>query len=64
MFDSSQPYGPEPARLLYLGQEYWNGLIRPSAKDLPDPRIQLASLMSPALACRFFATNANWEAHN
>ena len=30
--------------------------------DLPDPRIEPASLMSPALADRFFTTSATWEA--
>ena len=40
-------------------QEYWNGLPCPPPGDLSDPGIQLASLMSPALAGRFFTT---WEA--
>ena len=30
--------------------------------DLPDPRIEPVSLMSPALACGFFTTSATWEA--
>ena len=30
--------------------------------DLPDPGIEPASLMSPALAGGFFTTSANWEA--
>ena len=34
----------------------------PSPGDLPDPGIELASLMSPALAGGFFATGATWEA--
>ena len=29
--------------------------------DLPDPGIEPASLMSPSLASRFFATSATWE---
>ena len=31
-------------------QEYWSGLPFVSPEDLPDPRIELASLMSPVLA--------------
>ena len=34
----------------------------PSSRDLPDPGIELVSLMSPALADGFFTTSANWEA--
>ena len=30
-------------------QEYWNGLPFPSPRDLPNPGIESASLMSPAL---------------
>ena len=30
-------------------QEYWSGLPCPSLADLPDPGIEPASLMSPAL---------------
>ena len=32
-----------------------------SPGDLPDPGIQLASLMSPVLAGRFFTNSATWE---
>ena len=31
--------------------------------DIPDPGIEPASLMSTALAGRFFTTGATWEAH-
>jgi len=44
-------------------QEYWSGLPRPPPGDLPDPGIELASLLSPALAGRFFTTGATREAH-
>ena len=30
-------------------QEYWSAFPFPSAEDLPDPGIELMSLMSPAL---------------
>ena len=43
-------------------QEYWSGLPRAPPGGLPDPRIEPASLMSPALAGRFFTTIATWEA--
>ena len=33
-----------------------------SSGDLPDPGIKPMSLMSPALAGRFFTTNTTWEA--
>ena len=39
-------------------QEYWSGLPFPSPGDLPDPGIKPASPVSPALAGRFFTTNA------
>ena len=43
------------------GQEYWSGLPCPPPGDLPDPGIQLASLMFPALAGGLFTTGATWE---
>ena len=37
----------------------------PSSRgNLPDPGIEPVSLTSPALVCRFFTTNATWEAHS
>ena len=43
-------------------QEYWSGLPRPLPGDLPDSGIKPQSLMSPALAGRFFTISATWEA--
>ena len=43
-------------------QEYWSGLPFPTPGDLPDPGTELASLVSPALAGRFFTTGITWEA--
>ena len=37
-------------------QEYWSGLPFPPSGDLPDPRIEVTSLASPALAGGFFTT--------
>ena len=44
------------------GQEYWSGLPCPLPGDLPDPGIEPATLLSPALAGKFFITSATWEA--
>ena len=33
----------------------------PSPGDLPDPGIEPTSLVSPALAGKFFTTSASWE---
>ena len=38
------------------GKEYWRGLPSPPPGDLPNPGIEPRSLMSPALADRFFTT--------
>ena len=38
------------------------GLPCPPPGDLPNPGIETASLMSPALAGRFFVTSATWKA--
>ena len=37
-------------------QEYWSGLPYPTPGELPDPGIEPGSVVSPALAGRFFAT--------
>jgi len=42
-------------------QEYWRLLLCPPLRDLPDPGIEPASLMFPALAGGFFSTRATWE---
>ena len=58
------PIDCSPPGSLFMGfsrQEYWSELLCPSPRDLPDPGVQPASLMSPALAGRFFTTSATWE---
>ena len=35
-------------------QEYWSGLLFPTPRNLPDPRIKPVSLALPALAGGFF----------
>ena len=51
-----------PLSIAFSRQEYWSGLPCPSPGDLPNPGIEPASLMSSALAGRFFTTGATWEA--
>ena len=51
-----------PLSMGFLRQEYWNGLPCPPPGDLPDPRMEPMSLMSAALAGRFFTNSATWEA--
>ena len=54
--------GQAPLSVGFSRQEYWSGLPFPPPGDLPDPGIEPTSLMSPALAGRFFTSNATWEA--
>ena len=42
-------------------QEYWSGLPCFPPGDLPDPEIDPASLMAPALAGRIFTISTTWE---
>ena len=51
-----------PLSMGFSRQEYWSGLLFPFPGDLPDSGIEPESLMSPALAGRFFTTNVTWEA--
>ena len=44
-------------------QEYWSGLPCPPLGHLPNPGIEFMSLLSPALADRFFIICITWEAH-
>ena len=63
--DFSRPYGLWPSRLFCSwGQEYQNGLSCPPPGSLPNPGIELKSLMSAALAGGFFTTSATWEVHS
>ena len=68
MSDSLQPCGlgtiacQAPLSIGFSRQEYRSGLPCASPRDLPDPGIERASLMSPAVAGGFFTTSASWEA--
>ena len=60
-------YGPTHCSLAPLStefsrQEYQNGWPLPTPGDLPNPGIEPASLVSPALAGGFFTTSTTWEA--
>ena len=44
-------------------QEYQNGLPLSTPGDIPNPRFEPVSPVSPALAGGFFTTNSTWEAH-
>ena len=46
-----------PLSIGFSRQEYWSGLPFPPPEDLPDPGIESASLISPALAGDFFTTS-------
>ena len=41
----------------FFTQEYWSGLPFLTPGNLPEPGIELASPVSPALAGRFFTTS-------
>ena len=45
-----------PLSMGFSRQEYWSGLPFPSPGDLPDPRIEPESLVSPVLAGGFFTS--------
>ena len=69
MSGSLRPYGlyvahQAPLSMGFAKQEYWSGMPRPPPGDLPDPGFKPMSLMSPALADRFFTTSTTWEARN
>ena len=51
-----------PLSIGFLRQEYWSGLSFSSPGDLPNPEVDPTSLMSTALAGRFFTYWDSWEA--
>ena len=50
-----------PLSMEFSRQESWSGLPRPHPGDLPDPRMEPTSLMSPTSIGGFFTTSATWE---
>ena len=56
MSDSATPWTvgcQAPLSMVFTRQEYWSGLPCPSPGDLPEPGMEPASLMSPALVGGF-----------
>ena len=51
-----------PLSMGFSRQEYWCGLPFPTARDLPNPGIKPATLISPAQAGGIFITSITWEA--
>ena len=49
-----------PLSVRFSRQKCWSGLSFPPSGNLPDPGSKLASLLSPALADRFFTPSATW----
>ena len=52
----------DPLSMEFFRQEYWNGLPFPSPEDLPHPKINPVSFVSPTFASRFFTTSATSQA--
>ena len=52
-----------PLSMEFSRQDYWSGLPCPPPGEFPDPGMEPAFLMSPALADRSFTSSATWEAH-
>ena len=50
-----------PLSMEFSRQEYWSRLPFPPPADLPDPGIEPASPLSPALAGRLFTTGKHTE---
>ena len=53
-----------PLSMGFSRQGYWSELPCRSPGDLPDSEMEPASLMSPALAGKFFTPNTTWEAQS
>ena len=51
----------DPMSMGFSRQLYWSRLPLPPPGDLPDSAIESASLISPALAGRFFTASTTWE---
>ena len=51
-----------PLFMGFSSQENWRTVPFPTPGDLPDPGIELTSVLSPALAGGFFATGATYQA--
>ena len=54
---------PGSLSMRFSRSEYWSGLPCPPARDLSNPGIKPESLLSPALAGRFFTASATRECY-
>ena len=66
VFESVAPWTAAHQAPLSTGfsrQEHWSRLPFTTPEDLPNPKVETASLTSPALVGRFFTTSIIWEAH-
>ena len=50
-----------PLSVEFCKQEYWSGLPFPSPGDLPHPRIEPTSLVSPALQAGSQPAGSSWK---
>ena len=50
-----------PLPMEFYRQEYWSGLSFPPPGDLSNPGVEPESLVSPALAGRFFTASADCQ---
>ena len=50
-----------PLFMKFSRQEYWSGLLFPSPVELPNPGVESATLISPALVGEFFTTSDIWD---
>ena len=49
-----------PLSMGFSRQEYWSGVPFPTQRDFPNPAMEPAPLMSPALAGGFFTNCTTW----
>ena len=59
--DSLQPHSQASLSMKSSRQEYWSGLSFHTLVDCPNPGFNLPSLVSTALAGRFFTASITWE---
>ena len=62
LYDSMDSSRSDSSAHRIAKQEYWSGVPFPAPQDFPNPGIKHKSLVSPALAGRFFTSRATWEA--
>ena len=53
-----------PLSMGFTRQGFYSGLPSPPPGHLSHPEIEPVSLLTSALACRFFSISATWEVHS